>query len=74
MAINSAVIMPLKQCCLTRINKMPSSWDLGVNYSYCKDCNTCLMYKNNAWQEKPKDDRSDWYHETVIGRWLDTRN
>jgi len=50
MAINSAVVMPLKRCCLTKISKTPPLVDKEDTLMYCFECSTFLKFTNQAWK------------------------
>ena len=51
MAANSAVVMPLKQCCLERIGKLPVSSDNEGNVIVCPKCGVIIEFTDNAWRE-----------------------
>lgn len=51
MANNSAVVMPLNQCCIEKIIQLPPSEDVAGNIRGCSKCNSLLLFNGRVWKE-----------------------
>lgn len=54
MASNSPIVMPLKSCCIAKVNRLESHQDCEGNLMLCSECGTFLTYDKGAWKVDPK--------------------
>jgi D-arabinose 1-dehydrogenase-like Zn-dependent alcohol dehydrogenase len=59
MASNSAIVMPLPQCCIAKVHREPEP-DIEGTVIYCNVCETSLVYWQGAWRLLESIDLNDW--------------